>query len=156
VRIFLVRHCRAVEAPAGSADANRWLSAEGRRIARAVGHALQARGVAFDAVLTSPLVRAVQTAEIVAEAADYTGVIEATVALLPGASANVAAGELPARGSAVAVVGHAPDLSTLGAILVQRPSFPPLRPGQVVLVEDGAPVWSLVPDTLVFEGLTVA
>ena len=50
VKVFLVRHSLAVQAHEGLADANRYLSEEGRALMRAVGAKLAADGVVFDAL----------------------------------------------------------------------------------------------------------
>lgn len=148
MQVYLVRHSRAVDEGPKLSDEHRYLSADGRRIARAVGRELSQAGVRFDAVLSSPLVRAVQTAELLGGALGYEGTIEALVGLSPGVPPRTVIDELAARGVAVAVVGHEPTISALGALLVQRPSFPPFRPGQVTLIERGAALWQINPETL--------
>ncbi|MSP17281.1 MAG: hypothetical protein EXR73_11870 [Myxococcales bacterium] len=153
MRIYLARHARAVDAGSRLRDEDRFLTSEGRRAARAVGTALRREGHTFDAVLTSPLVRAVQTAEILAERTDFTGVVEALAALSPGVPARAIAAELAAYGARVLVVAHMPGIAMLGALLVGLPSFPPFHPGQVSLVEDGQPIFALDPITLEFERL---
>lgn len=156
MKVYLVRHSLAVQEHAGLADPQRYLSEEGRRLMLEVGAKLAADGVAFDALLTSPLVRAVQTAELLARAIGFDDVVTTLPALSPGVPPEAAAGQLAARGSAIAVVGHEPGISALGAFLVGRPSFPPLRPGQVSLVEAGRAMWTLHPGTLELERLLVA
>jgi phosphohistidine phosphatase len=156
VKIFLIRHSRAVSAGPRLEDEQRYLSREGRGVARAVGERLAREGVGFDALLTSPLVRAVQTAELLAQGVGYDGIIEAYFGLAPGVPARVVAEEITAHGVAVAVVGHEPGISALGAHLVGRPSFPPFRPGQVTLIEDGAVRWALSPERLELESVHVA
>jgi hypothetical protein len=44
----------------------------------------------------------------------------------------------------------------LGAYLTARPAFPPLRPGQVSVVEDGQPRWFVHPETLAQDRLLIA
>jgi phosphohistidine phosphatase len=156
VRVYLIRHGHAVDAEGNLSDEQRYLSKKGRKALREIGRALKESGVEFDAIVTSPLVRAVQTAEMLAERTDYLGVIEALPALLPGVPPRICASELPARGAAVAVVGHEPGLTMLGAFLCGRPSFPAFRKGQVSLIEDGRGAWFLHPDTLARERLIVA
>lgn len=153
MNVYLVRHARAVSEGPKLADEQRFLDAEGRRTARAVGDKLRAEGVSFDAVLTSPLVRAVQTAELLATATGYDGVVESFFALAPGLPPRVVAEELAAHGESVCVVGHEPTISALGAFLTSSPSFPPFRPGQVALIERGVPKWMLRPDLIEFEPL---
>jgi len=156
VRVFLIRHARAVDEGPGLTDDHRYLSAAGRRTAREVGARLAREGVSFDAVLASPLVRAVQTAELVAERVSYLGEIEALPRLAPGYPVRLVAEELAARGVNVAVFGHAPGISDLGAFLCSRPSFPGLRPGMCAVVEDGQARWWLDPDSLQIDRLLLA
>src|ERR1700694_2322478 len=70
MRIYLIRHAIAEEAPKGSrfADPLRALSAKGRRRFRRSARRFAELGEAVDAILTSPALRAVQTAEILAAA----------------------------------------------------------------------------------------
>jgi len=156
VKVFLVRHSLAVQEHAGLVDAHRYLSEEGRKLMLAVGAKLAADGVTLDALLTSPLVRAVQTAELLARSIGFDDVVTTLPALSPGVPPEAAAEALAARGAAVAVVGHEPGISALGAVLVGRPAFPPLRPAQVSLVERGRAMWTLHPGTLELERLLVA
>lgn len=137
-------------------EAHRFLSAEGRQKCRQVGRVLRENGVVFDAVVTSPLMRAVQTAEILADAVDYLGVIESHLAFSPGTLPRIAMEHILQRGASVAVVGHEPGISDLAAFLVGRPGFAPFRTAQVSLFEDRQPVWRLHPDSLQLEVLHTA
>ena len=66
--IYLLRHAIAVERGAHSGpDEERALTAEGRRKLRRVARAMHTMRLSFDVIFSSPLVRARQTAEIVAE-----------------------------------------------------------------------------------------
>lgn len=155
MKIYLIRHAQAVSASSTLPDPNRYLSAEGRQTARGVGRTLRTEEIEFDAIIASPLVRAVQTAELIADAVDFLGVIETTSALVPGAQPPPAAELLAGKGGAVAAVGHEPLLSILGAFLLAREGFPPLRPGQVCLIENGEPKWSLNPEVMRIDVLHV-
>src|SRR5687768_2468383 len=66
MRLLLIRHADAVkQGEAGAVtDFDRPLSDHGHSQARALADALAAQGVALDAVVTSPVMRAVQTAEL--------------------------------------------------------------------------------------------
>ena len=64
--LYFLRHAEA-EDSGPSGDASRRLTENGRQRSREAGEALAALGVRVDLILTSPLVRAQQTAEIVAE-----------------------------------------------------------------------------------------
>jgi phosphohistidine phosphatase len=64
MKLYLLRHAEAAD---GVPDAERPLTAKGIAQSKAVGQFLAERGVKFDAAFTSPLVRAVETAELVLE-----------------------------------------------------------------------------------------
>ncbi len=155
VQVFLIRHSHAVDADDELDDPSRFLSPKGRKLIRAVGQSLRAQNLTLDAILFSPLVRAVQTAELLADALDFHGVIETLPALAPGVSAKATAARIAKRGERIALVGHEPGLSSLGAYLCQRPTFPALRKAQISLVEDGKPRWYLDPDTLECRPLSI-
>ena len=103
--IWLLRHGDAAE---GSPDAERPLTDKGREQARAAGAALKAIGVEIDACLTSPKVRAADTARI---ACDQLGGVE------PQLEPKLAGGPFDAEalaaglGDDVLLVGHDPDFS---------------------------------------------
>src|SRR5579862_1799700 len=90
MRVTLIRHAEAGDdAPR---DEERALTARGREDARRLGHALARRGVDFSLMVTSPLVRAVQTAEIVAAEIGYHDRLAVTDLLVPeGEPARVVA-----------------------------------------------------------------
>jgi phosphohistidine phosphatase SixA len=123
VQLYLVRH---TEAASGEPDELRPLTAEGREAARELGRRLAAEGVRPDAVLTSPLLRARETA---AELARATGVDpEPDERLAPGASAEGVRAAADERGGrTVVVVGHQPDCGRIAAMLTggPEPAFPP-------------------------------
>ena len=124
MRLILMRHAHA-----GEADPRRWpddrqrpLSDKGRRKHAVVADALRRMGVRFDRLLSSPLVRARQTADITAAVYGGTPAIEETPALgdraaLPDLLAALAG--LPAD-AAVLCVGHEPFLSEAEAALISR------------------------------------
>jgi phosphohistidine phosphatase len=146
VKVYLVRHAEAVANDEAGSDTDRWLTARGREHARVLARLLREQGVSPDAVLTSPLPRAVSTAELVADGVGYLGVIEVLPSLAPGAHPRRAAQQIPAAGAAVVVVGHEPTISGLGALLLGRPSFPPFRTGQACAIENGGPTFTARPD----------
>jgi phosphohistidine phosphatase len=122
VQLYLVRHA---EAASGDPDELRPLTPEGREAARELGQRLAAAGVRPHAVLTSPLLRARETAAELARPAGLEA--EPDDRLAPGASAaevRAAAGE---RGQIVVVVGHQPDCGKIAAALTggAEPAFPP-------------------------------
>jgi phosphohistidine phosphatase len=118
VRVFLVRHASA--AP-GTPDEDRRLTVEGRAEALGLGQSLAAEGL--DAVVSSPLCRARETATAVAEAAG----LEASVdeGLAPGASLATLRGALAGYGETVVAVGHQPDCGNIFEELTgERRPFP--------------------------------
>ena len=156
MNIYLVRHSRAVDEGPGLADEDRYLSNEGRELAVRVGERLAKERIALDRVLTSPLVRAVQTAELFVQGLGAKLDVVTLPLLAPGFPPQLVVERLSGYGRSLALVGHEPTISALGALLVQRPSFPPLRPMQVAAIENGAPRWILRPDTLELDQLLVA
>jgi phosphohistidine phosphatase len=103
--IWLLRHGDAAE---GSPDAERPLTDKGREQARAAGAGLKAIGVKIDACLTSPKVRAVDTARIACEQlGDVEPQLEPKLAGGPFEADALAAG----LGDDVLLVGHDPDFS---------------------------------------------
>ena len=102
--IWLLRHGDAEDdAPD---DASRQLTAKGERQARAAGAALAALGVEIDACLTSPKVRALQTARLACEPLGVE--VEVSEALRGG---DFDPAELAAGRGEVLLVGHEPDFS---------------------------------------------
>ena len=121
MRLYLVRHA---EAARGEPDALRPLTPAGRKQARALGRQLAGEGVRPAVVLSSPLLRAWETAEEIARA---TGVeAEADERLAPGATADELRAAVAGRGDEVVVVGHQPDCSQIAAALTggPEPRFP--------------------------------
>ena len=102
--IWLLRHGDAEESAAD--DASRRLTRKGERQALAAGRALAALGVEFDRCLSSPKVRAADTARIAA--AELGIEVEETEALSGG---DFDLAELAAGYEGVLLVGHEPDLS---------------------------------------------
>lgn len=142
MRIYLVRHGDAVPEEDAGSDRDRWLSARGREAARILGRLLREQAIAVDAILSSPLPRAAQTAELLAASLDYLGVIASRRCLEPGAHPRVAANEALAAGGNVIVVGHEPSISALGALLLNRPAFPQFRTAQCCAIESGKPTFT--------------
>ena len=156
MKVYLIRHAQAVDISVRANDTQISLSSEGRRMARAVGNVLRNKGISFEVMLSSPYARALQTAELIAERVDYMGVIEANNAFIPEIPARVALAELSTYNIDVAIVGHEPLISALGAMLISRPSFPPLKRGQISCIEDGNPLWFIDPHFLEIKPLLVA
>jgi phosphohistidine phosphatase SixA len=122
------------------------LSAEGRRIVRALGNKLRLDDEpSFDRFVVSPDVPAAQTAELFADRTDYVGVVEVLPTLIASTPPEVVVPILLRAGSSIVVVADEPVLATLGAFLVGRPTFPPAVHAQVSLIKDRRPEWALRP-----------
>jgi phosphohistidine phosphatase SixA len=104
VLVYLCRHAKA--AP-GEPDELRELTGKGRRQAEALGDRLAAATQPPVLVLTSPLVRARQTAEAIAAATGAA--LEVDRRLAPGATLAALRDAVAAAKGPVATVGHQPD-----------------------------------------------
>ena len=145
MKLYLIRHGDAVDAVEGKLkETDRYLTAEGRAQLRRVAGKLASLADDLDAVLTSPLVRAVQTAEIVSTVLGYKGPVESSRALSPGRwKRGMMAEELAGRSPAghYALVGHNPDVEEMATTLLDLPEGAvPFKKGAVCLIEtEGAP-----------------
>jgi phosphohistidine phosphatase len=119
MRFVIVRHA---EAAAGEPDELRPLTARGREQARALGRRLRAEGLVPDAVVTSPLLRARETAAALA-----LGEPRVDGRLAPGATPAAIRDAAAGCGETVLVVGHQPDCGRAVAELSggPEPAFPP-------------------------------
>jgi phosphohistidine phosphatase SixA len=113
MRLFLVRHA---EAAPGEPDELRPLTPAGRAVARDLGERLAPERL--DAVVSSPLLRARETAEQIARAAGLAP--EADERLAPGATAEDLKAAIAGRGDTVVAVGHQPDCSAMLLVLSGR------------------------------------
>ena len=122
MRVYLVRHA---EAAPGEPDDLRPLTPAGRAAARDLGSRLVADGVRPAAVLSSPLLRARETAAELARALDAEP--EADERLSPGADAEALRAAVAGRGDSVVVVGPQPDCGRISAEIAggPEPAFPP-------------------------------
>jgi len=120
MRLYLVRHATAVDAEKfDGPDEYRPLTARGRAELRTVLPQVAAEEASPHAVWTSPLVRAVQTAEAVLALWTPGAELRVTSALVPGARPEEILEELQHEvASPVALVGHEPHLGYLLARLI--------------------------------------
>lgn len=119
MRLFVVRHGIAEDAPPGGDDRARRLTPRGRTRAREVAAGLRTLGVRWDVLATSPFPRAAETAAILAEVVG--GPPPQEVGALSGGvePAEMLRGLRPfARRARIAIVGHEPGLSGLVALLL--------------------------------------
>ncbi len=120
-----MRHGPAEDHAPSGLDADRALSPSGRERVRSVSRALAALDEAPLWILTSPLVRALQTAEIVAAATklvDRSGSVETRRELAPGGNGpELVKALVHEKRKRCMLVGHEPDLSALIAAVVGEP-----------------------------------
>ena len=134
LKLYLLRHSDAAEPGAGGVarDFDRPLTRDGRRKARRVGSGLRRHDVHFDVILSSPAVRARQTAELVAARLRDAARVRFTDNLLIGGSRDrlyKELGQLPAKTRSVLLVGHEPFLGNLVShLLTGRTGLPLRRP----------------------------
>jgi len=148
VDVILIRHAMAIDETLTLRDPSRYLTVKGREQARKLGARLRERGCTPTLVWASPLVRAVQTAELVAHALGATCSVDVVPELAPGDSPRAVARALQALPAAacVVVVGHEPALSALGALLVGAPDFAALAKAEAVRIHAGALAWRVAWD----------
>jgi phosphohistidine phosphatase len=115
VDLFLLRHGRADEAGHGTTDAGRKLTKKGREEIEAVADWMSAQQLHFDLIAASPLVRAQETAAIVADILDSPETLETWKVLLPGGNPDTVCREIckHPEETMILLVGHEPLLSSL-------------------------------------------
>lgn len=138
MRILLVRHGEAdAENPEGLGDEGRALTAKAR--ANTANHfaSLAERIGSVSLILTSPLVRTVQTAQILSFILKHEGSLRAHRCLLPDMPVGtVEPVLLEHTGQDLVLVGHQPSMGALAAHLLGMQSFPkPVNPGTVIALE---------------------
>lgn len=161
--IILFRHGIAEEhesaAEAGREDAERRLTQEGRARTKEAAMGLLSLVPQLDLALTSPYIRARDTAALLAKRFPEAS-LEETDALRPGSDAVAVLGRVAAtpEASTVALVGHEPDLGMIGSWLMtgERAYMLEVKKASAILLRcEGAPepgefelVWSLPPRVL--------
>jgi len=135
LKIFLIRHGDAdAEVPEALTDEARSLTSKARQALLGHFSALADRMAPLDLILTSPLVRAVQTAQILSLVQKHEGLLRAHRSLLPetpvGALDSVLSGY---AGQTLALVGHQPSMGAMAAHLLGLRNFPKsVQPGTVI------------------------
>ncbi len=159
MNLYIIRHGEAVRVGGAiTRDADRVLTPGGERDARRVGEALARIDGSVRLVLTSPLVRAVQTGRLVGAAFATAPTVEPSELLLPGFRHKALLEKLASLpgGESVVLVAHQPDLTQLISWLITDDSStsigmapaavahvsvaPPLQSGEAMLR------WLLTPE----------
>jgi phosphohistidine phosphatase len=161
MQLYIVRHGIAIdrEDPKCPPDPDRYLTEEGIEKTKEAAQGVRALGAVPDVLLSSPYVRAMQTAEIFADALKYPQEkIRRTDLLLPGSEAALFYRELAKDrlSKTVFCFGHAPQLDDVVAVgLGSRHHVTSLKKAGVALLEfrrvsppSGQLVWLATPKLL--------
>lgn len=160
VSIYLVRH--AIAAKRGDDwpdDGKRPLTKKGVTRMREITAGLQALDVTFDVVVTSPLVRAQETAQLLVAGQPGRPLVGVSTALAPDQAPQTVADMLSrhAKAKRIALIGHEPGLGHLAAWLIGAVKPIPLKKGGVIRIDvphlpplagGGTLVWAAVPAML--------
>lgn len=137
MRIYLVRHSDAVDSVPSMPDAARYLTARGRVSFREMARRFRVAGALPTRILTSPSVRAVQTAEILSETLGYDGAVVVDPRLSPGfdtAKLIAVLDDFSCEGETV-FVGHEPDLGDILTRLLALPQGYAMRKGAIAALD---------------------
>jgi len=156
MEIYILRHGIAEDGHAGQPDSERALTPEGKKKLRATLRTARDAGMNPTLVMTSPLRRAVQTAQIAAEVLDYKGEILRTKALAPSSSPRGVWDEVRVHKDErqILLAGHEPLFSSLAAFLLGTPNLQTdFKKGAIVRIDverfaaeaHGILKWMLVP-----------
>lgn len=121
--LYLLRHAIAAEAGIGNltADSERPLTEEGKKRMVRIARAMRKLGLSFDLILSSPYLRARETADVVAVEFGLENALELTPYLEPGQKLERIVSLVRTRSKdspAILLVGHEPALSALIAVLL--------------------------------------
>jgi phosphohistidine phosphatase len=136
--LYLVRHAIAADRGDGwPDDSKRPLTSKGISRMRQIARGLRGLDVTVDLVLTSPLVRAKQTAEVLVDVLKPAPAFAVVAALAPGtAPPHVAEALEPFRKARrLALVGHEPGLGELAAWLIGARAPLPFKKGGVCCID---------------------
>lgn len=155
MQVLIVRHGEAISISRAPTENERWLTDAGRVDVRRVGRAIAGLGLRYTCIYTSPLVRAVQTAEILSTVhPDFDGPVEVhpALGLDYGSTAQALAPLDHADDDAVIVlVSHMPKVRMLAGHLSGIAQFLGFDAGAACLVhvEDGTGAfqWMMDPST---------
>lgn len=125
MELYIIRHGIAEEGQPGRSDSERELTDDGRKKTAAVVKTVRRAGVAPSLILSSPYVRALQTARIAADELGYKGQILQAESLVPHHSPEMVWNTLREHRdeSAILLAGHEPLLSHLVAYLLASPAL---------------------------------
>jgi phosphohistidine phosphatase len=137
MKLYVIRHAIAIERGGGIADEDRYLTPRGRESFRLNAKAFAKKGIIPDCIVTSPLVRCVQTADILVEALVFSGELKVARDLAPGFDLQGLFKIIASCAGAqkIAIIGHEPDLGILVEALLKLKGSFSLKKGMVVALD---------------------
>ena len=137
MKLYVIRHAIAIDRGGGIADEDRYLTPRGRESFRLNANAFAKKGIIPDCIMTSPLVRCVQTADILAEALTFSGELMVSRDLAPGFDLQGLFRIIASCAGAqkIAIIGHEPDLGILVEALLKLEGSFSLKKGMVVALD---------------------
>ena len=159
LELYLIRHGVAAErGPDYPDDSKRPLTGSGMSKLRKAAKALDALEVGFDLIITSPLVRTKQTADIIAETLNAKPQVTTSDSLAPAGTPAAVIQEIVkhARKPKIALVGHEPNVGELAARLIGARSPIEFKKGAICRIDFevlppkslGQLIWFLPPRVL--------
>jgi phosphohistidine phosphatase len=136
--LYLVRHAIAAErGDEWPDDTKRPLTSKGAARMREIARGLRELDVTVDVVLTSPLIRAKQTAQLLVDSLKPAPALAVVQALAPGGTPAQVAEALGQfrRSRRLAIVGHEPGLGELAAWLIGAKTAIPFKKGGVARID---------------------
>ena len=121
--IYIIRHAAAAELDNEIVEEGyRYLTIHGRNHCKIVAGRLKDMKVQFDIILSSPIIRAIQTAEVFASVLKYNGEIKTAIELIGGNSFSRFQQLLKRHShfNKIAIFGHAPDVNHFCTNLIKN------------------------------------
>ena len=122
MNLYIIRHAIAVDegTPEYEEDSQRPLTDKGKKKMRQIAKGLRVLGADFDLILSSPYIRAKETAEILADIFKVKAGVGISENLIPMGDPDLLISEINEKYSArsIALVGHEPQLTALISLLV--------------------------------------
>jgi phosphohistidine phosphatase len=132
--LFVLRHGKAGKSSDGTADAARALTRDGKKKVKKVAQWMKKNNIRFDLIATSPLIRAIGTAKIIADVLGQEDRLTVWEDLAPGGDPDTVCYNASQFGedATVLIVGHEPALSLLITTIIGAKGN-----GSVILVKAG-------------------
>lgn len=130
MEVYLIRHAEAVELDNEIIEESfRYISASGREKAKKVAEHILTLKTSFDVIVSSPLVRAVQTAEVFAKKMKFNGEIKTAIELIGGNTFNRFQQVLRRNlhHKRIGIFGHAPDVNNYALKMIGHDNIHQLK-----------------------------